>query len=283
MPELPEVETIKRGLTKFILNKKIVQVEVFEGKSVKNGELTSVVGATIKGLRRFGKALVIDLDNGISLMVHLRMTGQLIWRGKENYAAGHPSENFMAELPNKQTRVLLKFEDGVLYFNDQRKFGFFKILKTSEVEEDEFIKKLAKEPWKMEVKELYDKCQRHAKAPIKAVLLDQTIICGLGNIYADEALFFAKVHPATKAGTLSEKQVALILEGAREVMQASIDSGGSTMATYVKADGTRGDYLEKFAKVFRRDGQPCPRCGTIIEKIRVAGRGTHICPECQND
>lgn len=283
MPELPEVETIKRGLTKFILNKKIVQVEVFEGKSVKNGELTSVIGATINGLRRFGKALVIDLDNGISLMVHLRMTGQLIWRGKENYAAGHPSENFMAELPNKQTRVLLKFEDGVLYFNDQRKFGFFKILKTSEVEEDEFIKKLAKEPWKMEVKELYDKCQRHAKAPIKAVLLDQTIICGLGNIYADEALFFARVHPATKAGTLSEKQVALILEGAREVMQASIDSGGSTMATYVKADGTRGDYLEKFAKVFRRDGQPCPRCGTIIEKIRVAGRGTHICPECQND
>lgn len=283
MPELPEVETIKRGLTKFILNKKIVQVEVFEGKSVKNGELTSVVGATINELRRFGKALVIDLDNGISLMVHLRMTGQLIWRGKENYAAGHPSENFMAELPNKQTRVLLKFEDGVLYFNDQRKFGFFKILKTSEVGEDEFIKKLAKEPWKMEVKELYDKCQRHAKAPIKAVLLDQTIICGLGNIYADEALFFAKVHPATKAGTLSEKQVALILEGAREVMQASIDSGGSTMATYVKADGTRGDYLEKFAKVFRRDGQPCPRCGTIIEKIRVAGRGTHICPECQND
>lgn len=283
MPELPEVETIKRGLTKFILNKKIVQVEVFEEKSVKNGELTSVVGATIIGLRRFGKALVIDLDNGISLMVHLRMTGQLIWRGEENYAAGHPSENFMAELPNKQTRVLIKFEDGVLYFNDQRKFGFFKILKTSEVEEDEFIKKLAKEPWKMEVKELYDKCQRHAKAPIKAVLLDQTIICGLGNIYADEALFFAKVHPATKAGTLSEKQVALILEGAREVMQASIDSGGSTMATYVKADGTRGDYLEKFAKVFRRDGQPCPRCGTIIEKIRVAGRGTHICPECQND
>jgi formamidopyrimidine-DNA glycosylase len=281
MPELPEVETIKRGLMNYILNKKIVQVEVFEGKSVKNGELTSVVGATIIGLRRFGKALVIDLDNGISLMVHLRMTGQLIWRGKENYAAGHPSENFMAELPNKQTRVLLKFEDGVLYFNDQRKFGFFKILKTSEVEEDEFIKKLAKEPWKMEVKELYDKCQRHAKAPIKAVLLDQTVICGLGNIYADEALFFAKVHPATKAGTLSEKQVALILEGAREVMQASIDSGGSTMATYVKADGTRGDYLEKFAKVFRRDGMPCPRCGTIIEKIRVAGRGTHICPECQ--
>lgn len=281
MPELPEVETIKRGLMNYILNKKIVQVEVFEGKSVKNGDLTSVTGAKIIGLRRFGKALVIDLDNGISLMVHLRMTGQLIWRGKENFAAGHPSENFVAELPNKQTRVVLKFEDGVLYFNDQRKFGFFKILKTSEVENDEFIKKLAKEPWKMEVKELYDKCQRHAKAPIKAVLLDQTIICGLGNIYADEALFFAKVHPATKAGTLSEKQVALILEGAREVMQASIDSGGSTMATYVKADGTRGDYLEKFAKVFRRDGMPCPRCGTIIEKIRVAGRGTHICPECQ--
>lgn len=277
MPELPEVETIRRGLSKFILNKKFVQVEVLCEKSW----VGERVAGTVVSLRRYGKALIIDLDTGKSLMIHLRMTGQLIWRGAEQYAAGHPSENFVAELPNKQTRVIFKFEDGVLYFNDQRKFGFVKVLSTSEVENDAFIKKLAKEPWQMNAKELYDKFQRHKNAPVKAVLLDQTIICGLGNIYADEALFDASVHPETRAGVLSEKQVEAILMGARKVMQESIDSGGSTMATYVRADGTRGDYLEKFAKVFRREGESCVRCGTKIVKIRVAGRGTHICPKCQ--
>lgn len=277
MPELPEVETIKRGLLKFILNKKIVQIEVLEKKQF-TGNVSS---ATVVSIRRFGKALVIDLDNGYSLMIHLRMTGQLIWRGKENFAAGHPSENFVAELPNKQTRVIFKFADGVLYFNDQRKFGFVKVLKTQDVEKDDFIKKLAKEPWQMDAKELYDKFQRHKNAPVKAVILDQTIIAGLGNIYADESLYFANVHPETKAGDLSMEQVEKILVGARTVMEVSINSGGSTMATYVRADGTRGDYLEKFAKVFRREGQPCERCGAKIVKIKVAGRGTHICPECQ--
>ena len=277
MPELPEVETIRRGLSKFILNKKIVRVEVLCEKSFIGTQKTGVV----KALRRYGKALIIDLDNGFSLMIHLRMTGQLIWRGTEQFAAGHPSDNFVAELPNKQTRVILEFEDGKLFFNDQRKFGFIKILKTENVEEDEFIKKLAKEPWVMTKEELYGKFQRHKNSVVKAVLLDQTIICGLGNIYADEALFDAGIHPERRAGSLSLGETERILLGARKVMDASINSGGSTMATYVKADGTKGDYLEKFAQVFRNEGKPCPRCGEKIVKIRVAGRGTHICKRCQ--
>ncbi len=280
MPELPEVETIKRGLNKFILNKKIIQVEVLCEKSF-IGKITDVKSHKVIGLRRRGKALLIDLSNSFTMMIHLRMTGQLIWRGQENFAAGHPSENFVAKLPNKQTRVVFTFDEGVLYFNDQRKFGFVKVLPTSDVEKDTFIANLAKEPWEMTVDELVQKFQRHKNSPVKAVLLDQKVIAGLGNIYADEALFYAKVHPTKKAGELSKKQVALILEGAKTVMDASIDSGGSTMATYVRADGTRGDYLEKFAQVFRREGLPCPRCGATIIKTRVAGRGTHICPECQ--
>ncbi|MCR5832452.1 MAG: bifunctional DNA-formamidopyrimidine glycosylase/DNA-(apurinic or apyrimidinic site) lyase [Candidatus Saccharibacteria bacterium] len=277
MPELPEVETIRRGLSKFILNKKIVRVEVLCEKSFIGVPKTGAV----KALRRYGKALIIDLDDGFSLMIHLRMTGQLIWRGTEQFAAGHPSDNFVAELPNKQTRVILEFEDGKLFFNDQRKFGFIKILKTEDVEEEEFIKKLAKEPWVMTKEELFDKFQRHKNAVVKAVLLDQTIICGLGNIYADEALFDAGIHPERRAGSLSLEETERILLGARKVMDASINSGGSTMATYVKADGTKGDYLERFAQVFRNEGKPCPRCGEKIVKIRVAGRGTHICPRCQ--
>lgn len=330
MPELPEVETIKRGLGKFILNKKIVQVEQRCEKSF-IGAIENVEGATVVDLRRRGKALLIDLDNGYTMMVHLRMTGQLIWRGsfsertsslktallphrtmeygsvrgsslprisspitspttenasefdasKEQFAAGHPSKNFMDELPNQQTRVIFVFNDGTLYFNDQRKFGFVKVLKTEAVEQEKFIAELGKEPWEMPVEEFYKICMQHKNALIKAVLLDQKLIAGLGNIYADESLFYAHVHPERRAGTLTETEVAKLLEGACKVMDASIDSGGSTMATYIRPDGTTGDYLEKFAQVFRREGQPCNRCGTEIIKLRVAGRGTHICPKCQ--
>lgn len=279
MPELPEVETIRRGLFKFILHKKMTRVEVFCEKSwIGDKGICGIV----KNIRRFGKALILDLDNDKSLMVHLRMTGQIIWQDKkERYAAGHPSENFTAELPNKQTRVVFDFENGKLFFNDQRKFGFIKVIDTNEVESEPFIAGLAKEPWEMTKKEFYEVLQRHKNSLIKAVILDQKNIAGLGNIYADESLYYAKVHPETRAGEVSFKEAGLILEGARRVMEASIESGGSTMATYVKADGTKGDYLEKFAKVFRREGKECERCGTKIIKIRVAGRGTHICPKCQ--
>lgn len=281
MPELPEVETIRRGLSQFIVKKKLEKTTILCAKSF----IGTPAEGTVKDIRRFGKALVIDLDNGNSLMIHLRMTGQLIYDGAENearYAAGHPSDNFTATLPNKQTRVILEFGDkSTLYFNDQRKFGFIKVLPTAEVEQDPFIRKLAKEPWAMAPGELYTKLHCHQKSAIKPTILDQTIICGLGNIYADEALFAAKIHPERKCGTITEQETAKLLESARDVMDKSIASGGSTMATYVKADGTKGNYLELFAQVFHRDGQPCPRCGTTIIKTKVAGRGTHLCPHCQ--
>ncbi len=335
MPELPEVETIKRGLEPLIVKKIIRYVEV-DPTTAKafQGDEAKVADVEVTGIRRRGKALLIDLANGYTMMIHLRMTGQLIWRDSEfslrisssepaaapspyqkygsvrcsalprtsseitsyhdtgeqgdydeimkhQFAAGHPSKNFTDNLPNSQTRVTFVLDEGTLYFNDQRKFGFVKVLPTSEVEQEKFIAELAKEPWEMSTQELFSQCQRHKNSPIKAVLLDQKVIAGLGNIYADESLFYASVHPARKAGELSEEQVGLILEGARSVMMASIDSGGSTMATYIKPDGTTGNYLENFAQVFRREGRPCLRCGETILKTRVAGRGTHYCPHCQ--
>lgn len=280
MPELPEVETIRRGLKQFILRKKITGIKIYCEKSFV-GQPSLIKGKTITNIRRFGKALILDLDCNYSLMIHLRMTGQLIYDGKERYAAGHPSENFTSKLPNKQTRVILELEDGILYFNDQRKFGFMKVIRTTEVEKDAFIKKLAEEPWSMTAEELYEKLQKHKNSPIKAVILDQTIICGLGNIYADEALFASNIHPSRKAGQITKLEARKLLQSACDVMQKSIDSGGSTMKTYVKADGTKGDYLEKFAQVFRRENKPCKKCGEKIIKIKVAGRGTHICPNCQ--
>ena len=281
MPELPEVETIRRGLKDYIVGKKIVGMDVLCEKSCQ-GDIAKAVGRKVTAIRRYGKALIIDLEGGVSLMIHLRMTGQLIYDGVERYAAGHPSENFVDKLPNKQTRVVIKFADGTLFFNDQRKFGFVKVILTNDVEKDGFICKLAKEPWYMAADELYAKLQRHPKSCIKAVILDQTVVCGLGNIYADEALYVAKIHPLKRAGELTQSEAERSLVAARKVMDESIDSGGSTMATYVRADGTRGDYLEKFAKVFRKEGQECPRCGEKIVKIRVAGRGTHVCPKCQS-
>ena len=226
MPELPEVETIKRGLLKFIVKKKLVSTEILCEKSF----IGEPVKGVVSGIRRFGKALVIDLDCNKSLMIHLRMTGQLIYDGKERYAGGHPSENFVSKLPNKQTRVVLEFEDGILYFNDQRKFGFIKVLSTAEVEEDSFIRGLAKEPWAMKTEELYEKLQRHKNSCIKATILDQKVICGLGNIYADEALFASGIHPERKCGDVSLDEAKRLLEAAREVMEKSIDSGGSWRA-----------------------------------------------------
>ena len=277
MPELPEVETIRRGLKDFIIQKRITKITVLCEKSFQGPPILG----RVENIRRFGKALLLDLDNQNSLMIHLRMTGQLIYDGEERYAAGHPSDNFTAHLPNKQTRVILEFENGTLYFNDQRKFGFIKSLPTAEVKEEAFIKKLAKEPWDITAQELFTKLQKHQKAPIKASILDQSIICGLGNIYADETLFAIGIHPGSKSGSLSLKDVQKLIQAAKTIMEKSIASGGSTMKTYVRADGTKGNYLDKFAQVFHREGKPCPKCSTKIIKIRVAGRGTHICPHCQ--
>ncbi len=283
MPELPEVETIRRGLEKTIKTYRITNVKILCEKSFV-GPKTLVKNQKITDVRRKGKALLVDLENGVTMMIHLRMTGQLIFRGnKEIFAGGHPTDSFINELPDKQTRAIFELENGVLYFNDQRKFGFVKILETSEVENDDFIKKLAKEPWDISFEEFKENLMHHKTAPIKATILDQKVIAGIGNIYADEALFYAKIHPKRETGSLTDNEIKELLEGARIVMQASIDSGGSTMKTYVKADGTKGDYLRLFAKVFRREGEPCERCGGEIIKIRVAGRGTHICPSCQKE
>ena len=280
MPELPEVETVRRGLRGFILDAKLKKVEVICDGSAE-GDFVQVVGAKVADLRRFGKALIVDFDNGFSLMIHLRMTGQLIFDGVERFAAGHPNENFVAQLPNGQTRVILEFERGRLYFNDQRKFGFIKVLKTAEVEKEPFIAKLGKEPWKMSAEELLEKLQLRKNSAVKTVILDQKVIAGLGNIYADESLFLAGILPMRKAGSLSLAETEKLLVAMREVMEKSLEAGGSTLKNYVKADGTRGDYLDLFAKIYNRAGKSCVNCGETILKTKVNGRGTHYCPRCQ--
>lgn len=281
MPELPEVETIRRGLVDLVLNKKITNLAILCEKSFR-GNRDFILGQKIIEIKRRGKALLIHLDNNMWMMVHLRMTGQLIFVGETKFAAGHPDGGFTEKMPGRHTRVFFDFEDGSkLFFNDQRKFGFIAVYDELGLVNDRFLNNLAPEPWDMTRDGFWEMLQRHKNAPIKAVILDQSNIAGVGNIYADEGCYYAQILPWRKVSTLKRKEADLLLEGLRKVMQASIDSGGSTMKDYVKADGTRGNYLEKFAQVFRRDGLECARCGGEIQKTRTAGRGTHYCAGCQ--
>lgn len=287
MPELPEVETIKRGLVELIIGKKIKTIAVLDSpkslRASKNDLDAFVINHKIFNINRRGKALIITLDSDYAFLVHLRMTGQLVYREKDfNFGAGHPNDSLIGNLPDKTTRIIVEFtDDSKLFFNDQRKFGYFKLMPKDEVENDSFIKKLGPEPLgvnKSITEQFIKRIRKRNNSAVKAAILDQSVIAGIGNIYADEALFLAKVHPASKVKDLTDDELALILESAIKVMKLSIKLGGSTDKNYIDAKGNRGTYLN-FANVFRREGKPCKNHpDVLIEKIRIAGRGTHICP-----
>lgn len=286
MPELPEVETVVRGLNRLILKKKITQVKHDWPKSFPNLEKDVndfMIGAEIFKVQRRGKAIIIKLNNGWALVTHLRMTGQIVYRGEENWGAGHPNDDFLNDLPNKSTRVEIDFEDQTkLFFNDQRKFGYMKLLPEPEIEELSFFQKLGPEPLEdnFTVEIFKERLLKKKNSLIKPTILDQSVIAGVGNIYADEALWRAKIHPETRIKDFLNVDFKNLHESIRFVMNKSIEKGGSTDRNYVNADGSRGNYLE-YAAVYHKNGQPCKRCGTEISKIRVGGRGTHFCENCQ--
>lgn len=243
-----------------------------------------LIGAKIVAVERRAKVLLIELSSKYSLVIHLKMTGQLVFRsGTERFGAGHPNDSLIGELPDKSTRVVLEFADGSkLFFNDQRKFGWMRLMPTAEVVNLDFFQKVGPEPLAADftAKDFIVRMQRRAKSGVKAVLLDQTIIAGVGNIYADESLWGAKIHPETKVQDVSDAQLTKLYQELTAVLRLSIEKGGSTDRNYVDAEGKKGSYMN-FARVFRREGQPCPRCGATIIKTKVAGRGTHTCPVCQ--
>jgi formamidopyrimidine-DNA glycosylase len=287
MPELPEVETVRSGLNRLIIGKKIISVSSDWPKSFPNDKDSVdqfLINAKVMSVSRRGKALKIDLDNEFTLVIHLKMTGQLVYRSNtERFGAGHPNESLIGELPDKSTRVIFEFDDhSKLFFNDQRKFGWVRLLPTVEVGNIDFFKKIGPEPLEPSFTLALFKKQlsRRPGTSIKAALLDQTVLAGIGNIYADESLWAAKIHPATLVRNLTDKDIAKLRTEIQAILRLSIEKGGSTDRNYVDAEGRRGSYLQ-FAKVFRLQGSACQRCGHTIIKIRVAGRGTHICPHCQ--
>ena len=286
MPELPEVETVRRGLAGLILHRQITKVTSLCDKSLQIAPADVsrlVTGAAIAGVRRRAKMLMVDLTGGYTLLIHLKMTGQLVYRGDQAWAAGHPNDSMIGELPDKSTRVIFELSGGgKLFFNDQRKFGWIKLYPTSEVMQLAGIVKLGPEPLSGDPwREFLPRLRRHQKSRIKTAILDQTVLAGVGNIYADESLWLARISPMTRVERLSDDDLHRLLDSIIEIMNQSLRAGGSTARNYVKADGSRGDYLDKFAQVYHREGQPCARCGHEIRKIKLAGRGTHYCPDCQ--
>lgn len=287
MPELPEVETVRIGLSDFLPGKKVAHVQSDWPKGFPNAPsdvAAFLIGATITTIERRAKVLLINLSTNYTLVIHLKMTGQLVYKSQhQRFGAGHPNDSLVHDLPDKTTHVQIDFtDDSHLFFNDQRKFGWVRLMPTAEVVNLDFFKKVGPEPLSNDftAQDFITRMQRRARSNIKAVLLDQTVIAGVGNIYADESLWAAKIHPATLVQDTPPSKLKTLYSKLRDILALSIQKGGSTDRNYVNAEGKKGSYMN-FASVFRREGQPCPRCGTTILKTRIAGRGTHICPHCQ--
>ena len=288
MPELPEVETLRRGLEATVLGARIRSVDLPWRPVVAAPDalLRPLVGRRLAAVRRRGKGLVVDLDRDLHLLLHLKMTGQLVVvrDGATVLAGGHPSPGLLGPMPNPSTRAVLALSGGrVLFFNDQRKFGWIRVLDTAELSVDPFLARLGPEPLgdEFSLPSFRARLASHPRAPGKAVLLDQSTVAGLGNVYTDEALHRARIDPRRRCADLSDDDVRRLHASIRATLGDAVEHGGTSFAAYVNDARGRETYLARHGRVFGRAGQPCPVCGTPIARIRVAGRGTSLCPHCQ--
>lgn len=269
MPELPEVETIRRFLSPELSGRRILSVEVLRNKNVETPLeqfLAVLPGRKIEGISRRGKFLLFRLEGGLVLMCHLRMEGKLFVKEE-----GAPLE--------KHDLFVFHLDDGKkLIYNDTRKFGRFGLYKEEELPSSP-VGKLGKEPSKISLQEFQSGLKRRKKA-IKEALLDQTLTAGIGNIYADESLFRAQISPFRPASSLSDGESARLLSCIRDVLEEAIEAGGSTVKSYHPRDGESGRMQFRLL-AYGKKGKPCPRCGFPLKKEKLGGRGTVYCPRCQ--
>lgn len=265
MPELPEVETIKRDLEKIIVGKKIAEVCVHNPAVIRQPSVEKfkkwLEGAAIKNILRKAKVLILELSNGKSLAIHLKMTGQLVYPGA-----------------SPKSRVSFHLSDGTqLDFNDQRLFGELRLL--DDWRSLKFIQGLGPEPFDMseaQFKEMFSK----KKTKVKPLLMDQTFISGIGNLYAAESLFRARINPERPANSLSDNEKEILFKEIQATLKEAIYYGGSSVDDYVRLSGKPGGYVP-YHKVYGREGKPCVACKTPIKRIALGGRGTFFCPKCQ--
>jgi len=272
MPELPEVETVKESLKLRLNKKKITKARVFWDNIIaypdKDEFIKEITEQTINDVKRRGKFIIFDLDD-FYLLSHLRMEGKYFFKTKNDEI-------------NKHEHVIFDLDDGTeLRYMDTRKFGKMYLIKKDEIDKKGPLIELGLEPWddKLNSKYLLEK-YKNKKLPIKSVLLDQSVIVGIGNIYADEILFLCKINPLRKCNTITEKEAANIIKFTRKVLEEAIKMGGTTIRTYSSVDGIHGLFQQKLL-VHGKDNGICPECHSKIQKIRVGGRGTYYCEKCQ--
>lgn len=273
MPELPEVETVRQSLLdEGLAGRTIAGAAVRHPDAVRHPGVDEFCarlrGATITDVTRRGKYLQVALSTGDSLIAHLRMTGRL-WL----------SDPAAEELTH--THLVFSLDDGrQLRFRDVRRFGGFHLVSPGGEGMPQGLRGLGSEPADMTGRDLIAHCKKHPELPIKALLLDQRVIAGLGNIYVDEALHRAGVHPGTRCASLTSVKTRRIMDAVHEVLNEALSSRGTTFLDFRDGTGEPGAF-QAFLRVYRRDGSACRTCGTEIEKTRIAGRGTHFCPNCQ--
>ena len=299
MPELPEVETIRLGLERYLVEKKILSLDVNLAK-IWHGDKEDVVGATFKSVRRFGKVLCLDLDNNFSIVIHVKLTGQLVYSDDSVSKTAKISRK-VGVLPGRFTWVIFKLEtrnsksetsnEGYLYYNDIRQFGWLKVMPTLEVEGLKFIKELGPEPpanfsYRQAKDRVgltcdgFEEILKGRGTKIKVLLMDQTKIAGVGNIYANDALNLAKIDPRRSAKSLSKDEVKKLYSALEWVLFMGFKHGGASENTYVNAIGEDGNHQDH-TLVYGRQGKTCKNCGGKIVRIAISGRGTFLCEKCQ--
>ena len=287
MPELPEVETIRLGLSKYLVGHKILEVDVILPKIV-TGDIGNAVGAKVISVERYGKGLVISLDNGFVIAIHIKLTGQLIYNDLAFVRNRNVniSKDKVRTLPNKFTHVIFKLDKGAnLYYIDMRRFGWIKIIKRQDLPTLTFFKDLGPEPIPssgqspLTLKQ-FENILSKSSIAVKALIMDQKRIGGVGNIYANDALFLAGIDPRRKAKELTKAEDKKLFEAILTVLKSGLKYGGASELTYVNALGEEGGYQNHFL-VYGKQGTKCPKDDTVIKKIFLGGRGTYYCPKHQ--
>ncbi len=290
MPELPEVETVKNGLAPFLQNAKIqnLQLSPFRLRfEYPKGFAQYIIGATIIGLRRRAKYIIIDLSNQNTIIVHLGMSGRITLAGKGQILS-FDDYVYQTGAKAKHDHVILdiineKGEEFKLVYNDPRRFGLWDVVKTNELETSRHFNHLGPEPLEknFDGKKLLERIGKK-QAPIKLALLNQEIVVGLGNIYVCEALFMSNIHPERPANRLSIKEADILVQNAKKVLQKAIEAGGSTLNDFRHADGNLGEFQNKFL-AYDKEGVNCTNknCDGVISRITQGGRSTFFCPKCQ--
>jgi formamidopyrimidine-DNA glycosylase len=299
MPELPEVESLRRSLIPFVVGQKILSVLVHKPKLVAakgtvrvaseaktNEFITELKDQKIIEIQRIAKNLLFKFESGKIMLVHLKMTGQLVYQSKNEDESpvfgGHPIDLAKEKLPSKHSHIIFELEDGTLYFNDTRMFGYVLYFPNMQaLEAEEHFKDLGIDPFDTDFTlENFKKGLLNRKSKLKSVFLSQEVVIGLGNIYADEVCFEAGVRPDRLCNSLKPKEIQALYQAILRIIPLAVDLGGSSIANYLLADGSRGNYAREH-KVYNRGGKPCFVCGNTLEKMVINSRTTVFCPKCQ--